>query len=72
MISSKTSLYELDKYYQRLLHCKTGRLGLKLKKKISVNQLEELSKYSFVFGFEKHVRHYFTSATIADITNCWR
>ena len=72
MITSKTSLYELDKYYQRLLHCKTGRLGLKLKKKISVNQLEELSKYSFVFGFEKHVRHYFTSATIADITNCWR
>ena len=72
MISSKTSLYELDKYYQRLLHCKIGRLGLKLKKKISVNQLEELSKYSFVFGFEKHVRHYFTSATIADITNCWR
>ena len=72
MITSKTSLYELDKYYQRLLHCKTGHLGLKLKKKISVNQLKELSKYSFVFGFEKHVRHYFTSATIADITNCWR
>lgn len=72
MITSKTSLYELDKYYQRLLHCKTGRLGLKLKQKISVNQQEELSKYSFVFGFKKHVRHYFTSATIADITNCWR
>ena len=72
MITSRASLYELDKYYQKLLHCRTGRLGLKLKKKFNVNQVEELSKYSFVFGFEKHVRHYFTSATIADITNCWR
>lgn len=72
MISSRTSLYELDKYYQKLLHCRTGRLGLKLKKNFNVNQIEELSKYSFVFGFDKHVRHYFTSTTIADITNCWR
>lgn len=72
MISSRTSLYELDQYYQKLLHCRTGRLGLKLKKNFNVNQIEELSKYSFVFGFDKHVRHYFTSTTIADITNCWR
>ena len=72
MITSRASLYELDKYYQKLLHCRTGRLGLKLKKKFNVNQVEELSKYSFVFGFEKHVRHYFTSAMIANITNCWR
>ena len=72
MITSKTSLYELDKYYQRLLHCKTGRLGTRLRIQMTVIQQKELSKYSFVFGFERHVRHYFTSAMIADITNCWR
>jgi hypothetical protein len=72
MITSKTSLYELDKYYQRLLHCRTGRLGTRLRIQMTVFQQKELSKYSFVFGFERHVRHYFTSAMIADITNCWR
>lgn len=72
MITSKTSLYELDKYYQRLLHCRTGRLGTRLRIQMTVIQQKELSKYSFVFGFERHVRHYFTSAMIADITNCWR
>ena len=72
MITSKTSLYELDKYYQRLLHCRTGRLGTRLRIQMTVIQQKALSKYSFVFGFERHVRHYFTSAMIADITNCWR
>lgn len=72
MITSKTSLYELDKYYQRLLHCRTGRLGTRLRIQMTVIQQKELSKYSFVFGFERHVRHYFISAMIADITNCWR
>lgn len=72
MITSKTSLYELDKYYQRLLHCRTGRLGTRLRIQMTVIQQKELSKYSFVFGFERHVRHYFTSAMIADITNCSR
>ncbi|EID33793.1 RNA-directed DNA polymerase [Prevotella sp. oral taxon 306 str. F0472] len=72
MITSKNSLYELDKYYQRLLHCRTGRLGTRLRIQMTVIQQKELSKYSFVFGFERHVRHYFTSAMIADITNCWR
>lgn len=72
MITSKTSLYELDKYYQRLLHCRTGRLGTRLRIQMTVIQQKELSKYSFVFGFERHVRNYFTSAMIADITNCWR
>lgn len=72
MATSKTELLELDLYYQRILHCKTGRLGSRLALRMSTSQRIELTKYSFVFGFDHHVNHYFTSAMLADITNCWR
>ncbi|MBS7364792.1 MAG: RNA-directed DNA polymerase [Paludibacteraceae bacterium] len=72
MITDKAALYNLDKYYQRLLHCRTGRLGSQLAAKLSAAQKTDLIKYSFVFGFENHVNHFFTAATLADITGCWR
>lgn len=72
MVTDNTVLYVLDKYYQRLLHCKTGSLGAKLDARMSAIQRADLSKYSFVFGFEHHVNHYFTSVMLADITSCWR
>lgn len=72
MATDTNALYDLDKYYQSLLHCRTGRLGTKLDARMSVVQRAELTKYSFFFGFKKHVNHYFTSAMLADITNCWR
>jgi len=70
--TDKTALKELDKYFQKLLHCKTGRLGSRLAVQMTAIQREELTKYSFVFGFENHVNHFFTSAKLADITDCWR
>lgn len=72
MVTNKAALYDLDKYYQRLLHCRTGRLGSKLASRLSSAQRKNLAKYSFVFGFEHHVNHFFNSAMLADITNCWR
>lgn len=72
MTTDRTALYDLDKYYQRLLHCKVGNLGSKLDAKMSATQRALLSKYSFIFGFEHHVNHHFTSAMLADITSCWR
>ena len=72
MTTSKTELFELDRYYQRILHCKTGRLGNRLATMMSTSQRTELTKYSFVFGFEHHVNHFFTSVMLEDITNCWR
>ena len=62
----------IDEYYQKLLHCKTGRLGSLLAARLSAAQRTYLAKYSFVFGFEHHVNHFFTSATLADIKSCWR
>lgn len=72
MVTDKAVLFALDKYYQRLLHCRSGRLGSHLMARMSAAQRSNLAKYSFVFGFEHHVNHFFTSAMLADITNCWR
>lgn len=72
MITTLRVLYELDEYYQKLLHCKTGKLGIRLDAQMSVAQRTELTKYSFVFGFEHHVNHFFTPAILADITDCWK
>lgn len=72
MMNDKTPLYELDKYYQKLLHCRTGRLGTILATRMTADQRTNLAKYSFVFGFENHVNHFFTSAMLVDITKCWR
>ena len=72
MVTDKAVLHALDEYYQRLLHCRTGRLGSLLAARLSAAQRTYLAKYSFVFGFEHHVNHFFTSATLADIKSCWR
>ena len=71
MVTDKVVLYALDKYYQSLLHCRSGRLGSRLVARMSVAQRSNLAKYSFVYGFEHHVNHFFTSAMLADITDCW-
>lgn len=72
LLTRRDSLFELDKYYQKILHCRTGRLGGQLNTRMTIEQRKELAKYSFVFGFDKRVNHYFTSAKLAEIANCWR
>lgn len=69
MATDINSLDLLDRYYQRLLHCQRGKLGgrLMLKKE----NLKDLEKYSFRFGFEHHVNHHFTKEQLKAITNCW-
>lgn len=62
-------LDELDKYYQRLLHCRTGKLGGRLT--LTMAELKDLEKYSFRFGYEHHVNHHFTNEKMGQITNCW-
>lgn len=72
MMTNKMVLSDLDKYYQRLLHCRTGRLGSRLNARMTAAQRTELTKYSFVFGFNNHVNHFFTPEMLADITDCWQ
>lgn len=72
LATNVSALYELDKYYQSMLHCRTGSLGCKLKLLLSDIQRKELSKYSFVFGYKRHVHHHFTYSMLVKITNCWQ
>lgn len=69
MATNIKSLDLLDKYYQRMLHCQRGRLGSRLN--LTKVELSDLQKYSFRFGFEQHVSHYFTKEQMREITNCW-
>lgn len=72
MVTNKKTLYELDKYYQRILHCRNGKLGACLNSKMTGIQRTELTKYSFVFGFNNRVHHYFSSAMLVELTDCWQ
>ena len=60
----------LDAYYQRILHCRTGRLGTAIG--LPKAGMKALEKYSFRFGYEHHVNHHFTTEQMAKITNCWK
>ena len=69
MVTNVDVLNELDRYYQSLLHCRTGKLGSRLS--FTKAESKDLKKYSFRFGFEHHVNHHFTNEQVATITNCW-
>lgn len=58
MATNMTGVNDLDRFYQRLLHCQRGRLGSRLM--LAKDKLRDLEKYSFRFGFEHHVNHHFT------------
>lgn len=69
MTTNMTGLNDLDRYYQRLLHCQKGKLGSRFM--LKKENLMDLEKYSFRFGFEHHVNHHFTKEQLKAITNCW-
>ena len=70
MATDVRALKDLDIYYQRLLHCRTGSLGGSIA--LTRLQVKELEKYSFDFGYYNHVNHHFTTDQMAKIANCWR
>ena len=69
LATNVSNLDNLDSYYQHLLHCRKGKLGSRLM--LSKNELKDLEKYSFRFGYEHHVNHYFSNNQMKIITNCW-
>lgn len=70
LATNTESLDELDKYYQRLLHCRVGKLGSRIA--LTKTELKDMEKYSFRFGYTNHVNHHFTNDQMVIITNCWR
>ena len=65
-----SDLTNLDSFYQKLLHCQRGSLGARIA--LTKAQVKQLEKYSFRFGFDKHVNHHFTVDQMVKITNCWQ
>lgn len=70
MANDVSALKDIDVYYQRLLHCRAGRLGGAIA--LTKPQVKDLEKYSFDFGYYHHVNHHFTTDQMAKIANCWR
>lgn len=64
-------LQDLDAFYQNILHCNNRTLGMKLKTKLTKDELESLKKYSFRFGFRHRTYHGFTPEQIHNIKKCW-
>ncbi len=65
-------LKELDIYYQRVLHCKTGKLGHIIMTSLIPAQIAELEKISFRFGFDKKIKVSFTPSQINSLAGCWK
>lgn len=72
MINNLSALKEIDGFYQKILKSKNGKLGAKLNALLSDAQLKELGKYSFAFGHEKKVRHFFSTDDMKKIVRCWQ
>ena len=70
MATDVSALDEIDAYYQRLLHCRRGKLGMAIA--LSKTHMKDLEKYSFRFGFINHVNHHFTTDQMVRIANCWK
>lgn len=71
-ISNLDCLDELQRYYEKIVNLKSGKLGGKLRLKMTYAQREKLNHYSFKFGFERRVRYGFTKDQLKMITSCWK
>ena len=69
--ANSPSLKELQVFYQNLLHCKTGRLGMAMVRHLSPDEYAALRRCSFVQGFQKKISHSFTRSEIKQITRIW-
>ena len=68
-ITITKQLKDIDKYYQRILHCKGGSLCSKFL--FSPDQIKCLEKYSFEFGFGSRVNHFFNKSMLTKIKQAW-
>lgn len=70
MATDIKALDEIDRFYQRILHCQHGKLGSRIR--LTKKELKDIEKYSFRFGFNNHVNHHFSIDKMIKITRCWQ
>lgn len=61
----------LNNYFRKALHSKSGNFGNNLSAKLSTSQRNTLSNYSFKYGFFNKVYNSFTTEEMKEIKNCW-
>lgn len=71
-ITKDEIINELDLFYKKILNCKKGKLGAKLNHLLNSTQKDRLNKYSFIFGYEKHISFSLPLNEIKKITLAWR
>ncbi len=71
MQNANDSLTELDRFYQEILHCRNGRLGVNITTKITDLERKSLERFSFFKGFKHRTCHSFDSRRIHQIKACW-
>lgn len=71
-ITNLVCLNELQLYYGKLVNLKSGKLGDKLRLRMTDGQREKLNHYSFKFGFVRRVRYGFNKDQLKKITSCWK
>lgn len=70
--SSAPALAELDKFFSRMVLCRSGTIGGRLALALTNRQRKELLKYSFVSGFTNRVHFRFSADRLADLMECWK
>lgn len=68
---TREQLEKLDVFYQHILHCRTGKLGEKLKRFLSAERCMRLEKLGFKYGFENRVMCNFSDKMLEEIVRIW-
>lgn len=70
-ISDLSKLDELNIYYRKLLFCKNGSLGRKLRGRLTTMQISQLNKFCFKAGFNNKTYTAFKFEEMDKIVSCW-
>ncbi len=71
-IANKSSLKELDAFYNTLLFSKKNKLAQRIAKTITLQERRQLSGYTFSSGFGDIRYHSFSFKALKKIKECWR
>ncbi len=65
-------LQQLDLFYQRVLHSKIGKLGRIISANLTHDQIRDLERISFKFGFNEKIKVSFSPKEINSLVCCWK
>ncbi|MEQ8823943.1 MAG: antiviral reverse transcriptase Drt3a [Filomicrobium sp.] len=70
--STAPALAELDRFFLKMILCRSGPVGGRLALALTNRQRKELLKYSFYNGFANRVHFRFSADRLAELMECWK